>query len=170
MLELDCKQSAQACSSSSRRGPPGSSLLPPDAQPLIFEFAPSKHHPRSPFSQVSSPPAHRLESQGYPGALNQTDLNSAEQQLAPPSSGSVHTYLLGYLDSMKNIIVCMVCTSHGIYHLQLYTAGTSHLYPVTYHLIPSCVPKQMIHTMLYTIQIAIYREARIGQTCIYHGT
>jgi hypothetical protein len=71
-LELDCRHSTQACSSSSRRGPPGSSLLPPDAPPLNFEFAPSKHHPRSPFSQGSSPPAHRLESQGYPGAPNQS--------------------------------------------------------------------------------------------------
>jgi hypothetical protein len=71
-LELDCKHLTQACSSSSRRCPPGSSLLPPDASPLTFEFAPSKHHPRSPFSQVSSPPAHRLESQGYPGAPNQS--------------------------------------------------------------------------------------------------
>jgi hypothetical protein len=27
----------------------------------------------------------------------------------------------------------------------------------------------MIHTMLYTIRMGIYSEARTGQTCIYHG-
>jgi hypothetical protein len=65
----------------------------------------------------------------------------------------------------------MVYTPHGIYHLQVYTIGTSHLHPVTSHLMPCYVPKKMIHTMLYTtaIRIGIYREARIGQTCIYHG-
>ncbi len=99
--------------------------------------------------------------------LKVTDLNSTEQQWAPPSSGSVRTYLLGYLYSMKYIIVYMVHTPYGIYHLQLYIIGKSHLHPVTYHLIPCYLPKKMIHTMLYTIQIGVYSEARIGQTCIY---
>jgi hypothetical protein len=88
--------------------------------------------------------------------LKVTDLNSTEQQWAPPSSGSVQTYLLGYLlDSMKYIIVCMVYIPHGTYHLQLYNIGTSYLHPVTYYLIPCYVPKTMIHTMLYTIQIGV---------------
>jgi hypothetical protein len=63
----------------------------------------------------------------------------------------------------------MVYTLHGVYHLQVYTIGISHLHPGTYHLIPCYVPKKTIHTMAYTIQSGIYREARTGQTCIYHG-
>ncbi len=112
--------------------------------------------------------------------LKVTDLNSAKQQWAPPSwysAGpvvqSIHTSLdLGYLNSMKYIIDCMVYTPHGIYHLQVYTIGTSHLHPVILmisHLMPCYVPKKMIHTMQYTIQTGIYLEARIDQTCIYHG-
>ena len=99
-LELDCRHSTQACSSSSRRGPPGSSLLPPDAPPLIFEFAPSKHHPRSPFSQGSSPPAHRLESQGYPGAPNQTRISPLTPTLAeqPGPAARVLSYALRAAD------------------------------------------------------------------------
>jgi hypothetical protein len=67
------------------------------------------------------------------------------------------------------IIVCMLYTPHGIYHLQLYTIGTSHLHPVTYHLKQCNIPEKSRHIMPYTIKIGIYREARIGQTCIYHG-
>ena len=91
------------------------------------------------------------------------------QQGNGPLLPEVRTYLIGYLNSMKYIIVCMVYTLHGIYHLQVYTIGRSHLHPGTYHLIPCYVPEKTIHTMAYTIQIGIYREARIGQTCIYHG-
>jgi hypothetical protein len=101
--------------------------------------------------------------------LKVTDLNSTEQQWAPSSSSSVHTYLLGYLNSMKYIIVCMEYTPHCIYHFQLCTIGTLHLHPVTYPLIPCYVPNKTIHTMPYTIRIGIYSEARIGQTCIHHG-
>jgi hypothetical protein len=104
-------------------------------------------------------------------SLKVTDLNSAEQQWAPPSSGSVHTYLLGYLNSMKYIIVCMVYTPHGIYPIwNIPPSGIHHRYiPPSPHLMPCYDPKKMIHTMLYTIRIGIYSGARIGQTCIYHG-
>ena len=93
------------------------------------------------------------------------------------TSGSVHTYLLGYLNSMKYIIVCMVYTQHGIYHLQVYTMGTSHLHPghttlyhamyqkkryIPWHIPPKLVytvrqgQVKLVYTMVYTTLTTVY--------------
>ena len=103
--------------------------------------------------------------------LKVTDLNSTEQQWAPPSSGSVHPYLIGYLNSMEYImeyiIFCMVypysmeffCGIYHIFHVIYlkwyippygYTIGISHLTICISHHLPDTYHPKLIHTKPYT--------------------